>query len=64
MRFSQLTVRERLRNMEDGLRSVPAKLCHLGSTLTDANETRDWRVRCLPLNHSVSIWTLPYMGWI
>ena len=44
MSFAQLTVRERLRDIENGLRSVPAKLYHLGSTLTDANETRDWRV--------------------
>ncbi len=51
MSFAQLTFRESLRDIEAGLRSVPAKLYHLGfrghiarSTLADANETRDWRI--------------------
>ena len=51
MSFAQLTFRESLRDIELGLRSVPAKLYHLGfrghiarSTLADANETRDWRI--------------------
>ena len=51
MSFAQLTFRESLRDIESGLRSVPAKLYHLGfrghiarSTLADANETRDWRI--------------------
>ena len=51
MSFAQLTFRESLRDIEAGLRSVPAKLYHLGfrsriarATLADANETRDWRI--------------------
>ena len=51
MSFAQLTFRESLRDIEAGLRSVPAKLYHLGfrghiarSTLADANETRDWHI--------------------
>lgn len=51
MSFAQLTFRESLRDIEAGLRSVPAKLYHLGfrgrisrSTLADANEKRDWRI--------------------
>jgi hypothetical protein len=51
MSFAQLTFRESLRDIEIGLRSVPAKLYHLGfrghiarSTLADANETRNWRI--------------------
>lgn len=51
MSFAQLTFRESLRDIESGLRSVPAKLYHLGfrghvarSTMADANETRDWRI--------------------
>ncbi len=51
MSFAPLTFRESLRDIESGLRSVPAKLYHLGfrghiarSTLADANETREWRI--------------------
>src|SRR5271157_6229209 len=51
MAFAQLTYRESLRDIEACLRSVGAKLYHMGfrgnvarSTLADANETRDWRI--------------------
>jgi hypothetical protein len=50
MAFAQLTFRERLRDIETCLRAHSGKLYHLGnrariarSTLTDANEKRDWR---------------------
>src|ERR1700693_3406204 len=49
--FAQLTYRESLRDIEACLRSVTAKLYHLGirskvarTTLADANESRDWRI--------------------
>ena len=49
--FAQLTYRESLRDIEICLRAHQAKLYHLGirgrvsrSTLTDANEQRDWRI--------------------
>jgi Domain of unknown function (DUF4372)/Transposase DDE domain len=51
MAFAQLTYRESLRDIEACLRSVGAKLYHMGfrgkvarSTLADANEARDWRI--------------------
>ena len=51
MAFAQLTYRESLRDIQTCLRSVEARLYHLGirghvarSTLADANETRDWRI--------------------
>lgn len=49
--FAQLAGRERLRDIEDCLRSQQAKLYHMGfrgrisrNTLAHANETRDWRI--------------------
>ena len=51
MSFAQMTYRESLRDIETCLRSMKAKLYHMGirgavskSTLADANETRDWRI--------------------
>ena len=51
MAFAQLTYRESLRDIEACLRSMKAKLYHIGfrsqvarSTLADANESRDWRI--------------------
>ena len=51
MAFAQLTFRESLRDIESCLRAVPSKLYHMGigsrvsrSTLSDANESRDWRI--------------------
>jgi len=51
MAFAQLTYRESLRDIEACLRSMPSRLYHMGirgnisrSTLTYANETRDWRI--------------------
>ena len=51
MAFAQLTYRESLRDIEACLRAHQSKLYHLGirgrisrSTLTDANELRDWRI--------------------
>jgi hypothetical protein len=51
MAFAQLTYRESLRDIQTCLRSVEARLYHLGirghvarSTLADANENRDWRI--------------------
>jgi hypothetical protein len=51
MAFAQLTYRESLRDIEACLRSMSAKLYHMGfrgrvsrSTLADANETHDWRI--------------------
>jgi transposase len=51
MTFAQLTYRESLRDIESCLRSVHEKLYHIGirgkvsrSTLSDANENRDWRI--------------------
>lgn len=51
MAFAQLTFRESLRDVESCLRSVNNKLYHMGirgkvsrSTLSDANEHRDWRI--------------------
>jgi hypothetical protein len=51
MAFAQLTYRESLRDIEACLRSMRAKLYHMGfrsqvarSTLADANESRDWRI--------------------
>ena len=49
--FAQLTYRESLRDIQACLRSLGAKLYHMGfrgkvarSTLADANESRDWRI--------------------
>lgn len=49
--FAQLTYRESLRDIETCLRSMSAKLYHMGfrgrvsrSTLADANEAHDWRI--------------------
>jgi len=49
--FAQLTYRESLRDIEACLRSVQGKLYHMGfrgrisrSTLSDANESIDWRI--------------------
>jgi transposase len=51
MAFAQLTFRESLRDIEACLRSARNKLYHIGirgkisrSTLSDANNTRDWRI--------------------
>ncbi|MFH1645252.1 MAG: IS4 family transposase [Candidatus Omnitrophota bacterium] len=51
MAFAQLTFRESLRDIEACLRSLKNKLYHMGirgkvsrSTLSDANNTRDWRI--------------------
>ena len=51
MTFAQLTYRESLRDIQECLRAVPARLYHMGirapiskSTLADANESRDWRI--------------------
>jgi hypothetical protein len=51
MAFAQLTYRESLRDIEVCLSAQTAKLYHMGfrqpvrrSTLSDANETRDWRI--------------------
>src|SRR5258707_559443 len=51
MAFAQLPYRESLRDIETCLRSMGARLYHLGirghvsrSTLADANENRDWRI--------------------
>ena len=49
--FAQLTYRESLRDIEACLRAHQSKLYHMGirsrvvrSTLSDANEQRDWRI--------------------
>src|SRR5210317_2357414 len=51
MAFAQLTYRESLRDIEACLRAHQCKLYHIGirsrvvrSTLSDANEQRDWRI--------------------
>ena len=51
MAFAQLTYRESLRDIEACLRSMSAKLYHMGfrgrmsrATLADANEAHDWRI--------------------
>ena len=51
MAFAQLTFRESLRDIEACLRAHQSKLYHMGirtrivrSTLSDANEQRDWRI--------------------
>ena len=51
MAFAQLTWRESLRDIETCLRAQSEKLYHIGirggvarATLSDANETRDWRI--------------------
>src|SRR5262250_3292541 len=51
MAFAQLTYRESLRDIEACLSAQASKLYHMGfrepirrSTLSDANETRDWRI--------------------
>jgi hypothetical protein len=51
MAFAQLTYRESLRDIEACLRALGAKRYHMGfrgkvarSTLSDANELRDWRI--------------------
>lgn len=51
MAFAQLTFRESLRDIEACLRAIKTKLYHVGirgnvsrSTLSDANNTRDWRI--------------------
>jgi len=51
MAFAQLTYRESLRDIEACLRITPAKLYHMGfrskvsrNTLSNANQTRDWRI--------------------
>ena len=51
MAFAQLTYRESLRDIEACLRLAPAKLYHMGfrgkisrNTLSNANQTRDWRI--------------------
>src|SRR5215467_2256447 len=52
MAFAQLTFRESLRDIETCLSAQASKRYHMGfrnpvrrSTLADANETRDWRIR-------------------
>lgn len=51
MAFAQLTYRESLRDIEACLRSMQTKLYHMGihstvsrNNLSNANETRDWRI--------------------
>lgn len=53
MAFAQLTYRESLRDIECCLRAMQNKLYHIGirgrvsrSTLSYANESRDWRIYC------------------
>lgn len=53
MAFAQLTYRESLRDIVCCLRAIREKLYHMGirgkvsrSTLSDANEARDWRIYC------------------
>ena len=53
MAFAQLTGRESLRDIESCLEAISSKLYHSGvkskvkkSTLSDANEKRDWRIYC------------------
>ena len=53
MAFAQLTYRDSLRDIEACLRSQPSKMYHLGlrgnvsrSVLSDANDSRDWRIYC------------------
>jgi len=53
MAFAQLTYRESLRDIEACLRPMSGKLYHVGfrgqvarSTLADANESHDWRIKC------------------
>ncbi len=52
MAFAQMTYRESLRDIEACLGAQPSKLYGMGlhepvarSTLADANDTRDWRIR-------------------
>ena len=54
MAFAQFTYRESLRDIEACLGSMGDKLYHMGfrsriarSTLADANETHDWRIRLI-----------------
>ncbi len=51
MAFAQITYRESLRDIEACLSAQSGKLYHMGfrgpvhrSTLSDANEARDWRI--------------------
>ena len=51
MAFAQLTYRESLRDIETCLRAMKSKLYHMGirsqisrNTLSNANESRDWRI--------------------
>jgi hypothetical protein len=51
MAFAQLTYRESLRDIEACLRAIPKKRYHMGikgsiarSTISEANEKRDWRI--------------------
>ena len=62
MAFAQLTYRESLRDIETCLRAQSAKVYHLGirgtvarSTLTDANEARDWRIYAEFAQHLIRI---------
>ena len=62
MAFAQFTYRESLRDIEACLRSMSAKLYHMGfrsrivrSTLADANETHDWRIFADFAQHLISV---------
>jgi hypothetical protein len=62
MAFAQLTYRESLRDIEACLRSMGAKLYHMGfrskvprATLADANETHDWRIFADFAQHLIGI---------
>jgi len=85
MIFGQLTHRESIRDVITCLNAHQHKVYHLGiskvvahSTLTRANENRDWRIYAdfatylidlvRPLyvddNDFTLIWTIPFMPWI
>ena len=61
MAFAQLTYRESLRDIEASLSAHTAKLYHMGfrepvrrSTLSAANEARDWRIHAAFAQHMIS----------
>ena len=61
MAFAQLTYRESLRDIEASLSAHTAKLYHMGfrepvrrSTLSDANEVRDWRIHAAFAQYMIS----------
>jgi len=85
MAFDQLTCRESLRDIEICLCANHTRLFHMGfkgiparSTLSDAPNSRDWRIfhdlamklglrvhaNCMPQNQTIWTWTLQCMHWI